>query len=171
MRWSTARTACSIGVLVLMGAVSGCANPAAPPAAGDPVAAQVIAAARASASPIPGTDPAIQRWFLDSGAAKVAFNDALLRAERGVVAHTASQCTSLSIAIQGLDKVLPRLAALSAAGQKLAAVIQPTLTTFGSAATACLARNFSAAQLALDAGVVQQADAQATVDEILDGDL
>lgn len=167
MRWLTAAPACTLGVSLLMGAVGGCAGPAGPPAADD--GAPVAAAGAASA--IPGTDPAIQRWFLDNGAAKAAFNDALLRAERGVARGAATECKPLSTALQKLDGALPKLATLSPAGRRLATAIQPALTTFGSAAMACLAMNFPAAQAALDAGVVQQADAQAEVDEILDGDL
>ncbi|MDQ1743160.1 MAG: hypothetical protein QOE23_1499 [Pseudonocardiales bacterium] len=169
MRWSAARTAYSIGVLVSVAAASGCAGPAGPPAAADPSPASL--AAGATARPIPGTDPAIQHWFLDNGAAKVAFNNALLRAERGVANRSASECKPLSAAVGQLEKVLPKLAALSPAGQKLAAALQPAVATFDSAATACLARDFPAAQAALDTGVGQQADAQADVDEILDGDL
>jgi hypothetical protein len=122
-------------------------------------------------TPIPGTDPAIQSWFLANGAAKVAFNDALLRAERGVASGTASECKPLSAATQTLSKALPKLAAFSPAGQKLAAAIQPALTAFGTAATACLAKDFVAAKTSLDVGIVQQADGQTTVDEILDGDI
>jgi hypothetical protein len=170
MRWSTARTVFSIGILVLPSATSGCASSVQPPEAADRAPA-VVAAAGGQAGAIPGTDPAIQRWFLDNGAAKVAFNDALLRAERGVVSRSTSECMPLDSAISRLDKVLPKLAALSAAGQKLAAAIQPVLTTFDSATTACLTKNFPVAQTALDAGVARQADAQAEVDEILDGDL
>jgi hypothetical protein len=170
MRWFENATGYSIGVFVLLSTATGCASSAQPPEAADQVPV-VGAAAGGLTGPIPGTDPAIQRWLLDNGPAKIAFNDALLRAERGVASNTASQCKPLGSAVQGLVKVLPKLAALSPAGQKLAAAIQPPLTTFDSAATACLAKNFPAAQTALDAGVVQQADAQATVDEILDGDL
>jgi|GEM_PF-2672801 len=171
MRRSTSVATYLIGVLVVVGAASGCANPS-EPAVADPLPVPTVAAAAGgSAGSIPGTDPAIQRWFLDNDAAKVAFNDALLRAERGVAGRTAPECKPLGSAIVRLTKVLPKLAALSPAGQRLAAALQPAVTTFDSAATACLARNFPAAQLALDAGVVQQADAQAMVDEILDGDL
>jgi t-SNARE complex subunit (syntaxin) len=168
MRVLKAIPTCTAAAILML--VSGCASPAGPPAAGDRAPA-VLAAAAGSASPIPGTDPAIQRWFLDNDAAKVAFNDALLRAERGVAGHTASECTPLRSAVDRLNKVLPKLAALSPAGQKLAAAMQPAVTTFDSAATACLAKNFAAAQTALDSAVLQQADAQARVDEILDGDL
>jgi hypothetical protein len=121
--------------------------------------------------PIPGTDPAIQRWYLSNGAAKIAFNDALFAAEQAIPGHNASGCNRLDVAARGLLAVLPQLAGLSPAGQKLAAAMQPAITTFGTAAQACLAGNFAAAQTALDAGIVQQADAQTTVDEILDGDL
>jgi hypothetical protein len=173
MRWSKAELACTLGVLLLMGATSGCASSVQPPVASDRSSAPVVVvtAGGPSPSPIPGTDPVIQRWFLDNGAAKIAFNDALLRAERGVASGTASECKPLRDAVQTLGKGLSKLAAVSAAGQKLAAAIQPALTTFDSAATACLAKNFPGAQTALDVGVAQQADAQATVDEILDGDL
>ncbi|MDQ1720633.1 MAG: hypothetical protein QOI26_367 [Pseudonocardiales bacterium] len=119
---------------------------------------------------VPGTDPAIQRWFLGNGARKVAFNDALLRAERGVASANAPECRPLEVAARALSVVLPKLAALSAAGQKLATAIQPPIATFGTAAQACLAKDFPAAKTSLDLGVVQQADAQTTVDEILDGD-
>lgn len=108
---------------------------------------------------------------MSNGAAKIAFNDALLRAERGVVSGTASECQPLSVATQALSKALPKLAGLSLAGGKLAAAIEPVMTTFANAAAACLAKNFPAAQTTLDAGVVQQADAQETIDEILDGEL
>lgn len=166
MRWWNAAPGWVAGLGVLIAGVTGCAG-----ATGGLPAQVPGTAAGASAGPIPGTDPAIQRWFLDNDAAKVAFDDALLRAERGVASRTASECKPLASAIARLDKVLPKLAALSPAGQRLAAAIQPAVTTFDSAATACQARNFPAAQLALDSGVVQQADAQAAVDEILDGDL
>jgi hypothetical protein len=167
MRWLTAAPTCSVGAWLLVAAVTGCA-PATEPAAAHPTPA---VAPGGSAGAIPGTDPAIQRWFLDSGAAKIAVNDALLRAERGVAEGTAAECKPLSSALQKLSGALPKLAAVSPAGQRLAAAIQPPLATFDTAATACLAKNFAAARTALDAGVVQQADAQATVDEILDGDL
>ncbi|MEO6504118.1 MAG: hypothetical protein ABIQ09_19695 [Jatrophihabitantaceae bacterium] len=125
----------------------------------------------AQATAIPGTDPAIQRWFLSNDAAKIAFNDALLRAQRGVAGGKAAECHPLSVATEALGKALPKLAGLSPAGLKLAAAIQPVMTTFTTAATACLAKDFPAAQTALDAGVVRQADAQETIDEILDGEL
>jgi len=166
----TAAPACVAGASLLMVAISGCAPPPGPPAAADPVPAAASVAGGRPASGIPGTDPAIQRWFLANGAAKAAVNDALLRAERGVASGSQAQCRPLGTAVRRLAGTLPQLTS-SAAGQRIAAAIQPVLSTFDSAATACLAGNFAAARTALDAGVVQQADAQATVDEILDGDL
>lgn len=165
MRLPVVEATFTVGALLTVGVSSGCAGPS---AAADR-AAQTSVTAAAGGQGIPGTDPAIQRWFLANGVAKVAFNNALLRAERGVAAGNAGECTPLSVTSQTLNKALPRLAALSPAGQRLAAAIQPTLTTFGAAATACLAKDFAAATTALSAGIVQQADAQASVDEILDG--
>jgi hypothetical protein len=137
-----------------------------------PVLAMVPPAASAlpSATPIPGTDAAIQRWFLSNDALKVRFNDALLRAQRGVAAGDAAECKPLDTAARAQLAALPALQRLPLAGQELAATIQAPVTTFAAAATACLAKDFAAAQVALDAGVVQQADAQAAVDEILEGE-
>jgi hypothetical protein len=172
MRWSVAKSTCTLVVLLMVGSSAGCASTARPPAAVDRSPGSAVGfAPAAQATSIPGTDPAIQRWFLSSGAIKVAFNDALLRAERGVASSNAAECRPLDAAARALSVVLPKLAALSQAGQKLAAAIQPPITTFGTAAQACLAKNFPGAQTSLEAGIVQQADAQATVDEILDGDL
>lgn len=123
-----------------------------------------------AARPIPGTDAAIQRWFLDNEGRKVKFNDALLRAERAVAGGDAAGCRPLDAAARALSAALPALGRLSPAGQQLAATMQAPLTTFAAAAAACLANDFAAARNALDSGVVQQADAQQRVDEILDGD-
>lgn len=128
-------------------------------------------AAAGTATPIPGTDAAIQRWFLNNESVKIKFNDALLQAQRAVAGGKAAECKSLDTAARALLAALPALHRLSVAGQKLAATIQPPVTTFADAATACLARDFLAAQTTLEAGVVQQADAQETIDEILDGEL
>jgi hypothetical protein len=166
MRSSLTRSTFTFGALLIVGGSAGCASAA---DLSPPSALGITPAAQATA--IPGTDPAIQRWFLANGDIKVAFNAALLRAERGVAAGIASECNPLQVAARALSGALPKLAALSPAGQKLAAAIQPAMTTFGTAAQACLAKDFDAAQVALDAGIVQQADAQASVDEILDGDL
>jgi hypothetical protein len=158
--------------LVIMGVSAGCAGHVHPPAAGNsPPGAGLGVIPAAQATPIPGTDPAIQRWFLSSGAVKVAFNNALLRAERGVASGSAADCQPLDTAVRALSAALPKLGALSPAGQKLAAAIQPPVSTFRAAATACLAKDFAAAKTSLDTGVRQQAEAQGTVDEILDGGL
>lgn len=128
-------------------------------------------AAAPTAPPIPGTDAAIQRWFLANDAAKVRANDALLRAQRGVATGDAAQCQPLDAAARALLAALPSLRHLSPAGHALATTIQSPVTTFATAASACLAKDFAAARTALDAGVVQQADAQEVVDEILEGEL
>lgn len=133
-----------------------------------------IANTRAPQAPqstaIPGTDPAIQRWFLNNGAAKVASNDALLRAERGTAAGKAAECQPLVASSRVLLNVLPKLKGLSVAGQKLAAAMQTPVATFGLAGSQCVAGDFSAAKATLDLGVSQQREAQSSIDEILDGD-
>ena len=134
-------------------------------------AAQGNSAAQSAERPIPGTDAAIQRWFLDNGDAKVRFNDALLQATRAVANGGARGCQPLDVNARALMASLSALGRLSEAGQKLAAAMRGPLTTFAAAATACLDQDFVAAQTALDAGIVQQADAQASVDEILEGEL
>jgi hypothetical protein len=127
-------------------------------------------ASAGAAESIPGTDAAIQRWFLDNGAVKVRFNDALLQAWKAVAARDAARCRPLDSGVRALAAVLPALEELSPAGQKLAAAIRAPLTTFAAAATACLARDFPAARTALDSAAAQQGDAQESVDEILEGE-
>lgn len=140
------------------------ANTAAP----ESLAARTAMAPRTTA--IPGTDPAIQRWYLDNGGAKIAFNNALLRAERGVAATKSAECRPLAAGTRVLLNVLPKLKGLSVAGQKLAAAIEIPISTFSVAASQCVAGDFSTAKATFDLGVSQQADAQSTTDEILDGD-
>lgn len=161
---------------------AGCSSPPGPAHTDQPPAPRLAAAAQgapawkavapqaAQSTAIPGTDPAIQRWFLDNGGAKVAFNDALLRAQRGVAAAKAAECQPLATAARVLSNVLPKLKGLSVAGQKLAAAIQTPVVTFGLAASQCLASDFSTAKATLDLGASQLANAQGTVDGILDGD-
>ncbi|HEV2886027.1 MAG TPA: hypothetical protein VGX49_03885 [Jatrophihabitans sp.] len=160
----------------LTAAASAFAPPTPSPAAGGSAAqggastGQTAGGAGAAKS-IPGTDAAIQRWFLDNGAVKVRFNDALLRAWKAVDGGDATGCQPLDAGTRALSAALPALERLSPAGQELAATMRAPLTTFAAAATACLAKDFAAARIALDSGAVQQAEAQETVDEILDGDL
>lgn len=134
------------------------------------VGAQAVAGAQGT-SAIPGTDAAIQRWFLDTGAVKVRFNDALLLAWKGVAQGNPAGCQPLDAGTRALSTVLPTLEGLSPAGKKLAAAMRTPLATFAAAATACLSGDFAAARVALDSGAIQQAEAQETVDEILDGDV
>jgi hypothetical protein len=124
----------------------------------------------AGALPIPGTDAGIQRWFLDTAAIKVRFNNALLQAERAAAGRAAAGCRPLAGETRAMLAALPALHRLSAPAIELATAIEPPLTTFATGADACLAGNFPAARSALQAGVIQQADAQQAVDEILDGD-
>ncbi|HEY0167289.1 MAG TPA: hypothetical protein VGB75_09615 [Jatrophihabitans sp.] len=148
---------------------SNAAGEVAPAAAGEPLALGGLAQ-QGGSRPIPGTDAAIQRWFLANDAVKVRFNDALLRAQRAVATGDAAECRPLDTAARALSTALPALRGLSPAGQELATAMQPPMTTFTTAASACLAQDFAAARAALDVGVVQQAAAQESVDEILEGE-
>lgn len=163
--------------LVLIAVLTGCAT--ATPSAEGPsnttanaptLGTQGLFAAAAD-DPIPATDPAIQQWFLDNDGAKVDFNNALLGAEQAVARKDATGCQPLQATTATLVAALPALEQISLAGQKLASAMQTPLTTFAGAATTCLASDFAGAQIALDLGVSQQADAQESVDEILDGEL
>lgn len=137
-----------------------------PAAAAGPAADPV-----AAASSMPGADPAIQRWFLSIDKAKIAFDDALLRAERAVAASTSGGCSALDSTVKQIVAALPRMRALSSpAGAKIAAAVQPVMTTMGQAAASCLTGDFAAAQKSLNVGIGQQATAQASIDAILDGD-
>lgn len=140
-------------------------------AAPDVAAERATPAAQGADPPIPATDPAIQRWFLDNGGSKVRFNDALLGAQRAVAAKNAAGCQPLDAGTRALASTLPALERLSPAGQKLASTMRVPLTTFAAAAAACLAGDFAAARAGLDTGVAQQADAQHEIDEILEGEL
>lgn len=172
MRWSASRSLCTAGALLTVGVSNGCAASADPPVTADRSQGTVIGTAVAGhALPVPGTDPAIQRWLLNNDAAKIKFNNALLQAQRGVATGKAAECKPLDTAARALLAAIPALHRLSLAGQKLAATIQAPMTTFASAAAACLTEDFAAAHTALDAGVVQQADAQEAIDEILEGEL
>lgn len=177
MFWKTKNWIKSTLVCIIAITVPGCSHPAGSPEAADslatPAVPALVAAAQSGSAPstsIPGTDPAIQRWFLDNGGAKVAFNNALLRAERGVAAGRSTECRPLAATARVLLNVLPRLEGLSVAGHKLGAAYQIPVATFSVAASQCQAGDFPAAKAALDLGVSQQAEAQTEVDEILDGD-
>ncbi|MCW2725179.1 MAG: hypothetical protein JWN35_2100 [Frankiales bacterium] len=131
----------------------------------------VAAAPAAAAGPVPGTDPSVQRWWLSVDQAKVRFNDALQQAQTAVAAQQAGACQPLSASVSSIQGALPRLRLLPNGGAKLADALVLPLNTFSQAAKACLAGDFVTAQSALLTGAPQQAAAQLTIDEILDGDL
>jgi hypothetical protein len=125
-----------------------------------------------TASPIPGDDPAIQHWFLAIDTAKTAFDNALFKAERGISGSSSAACKPLVQTVRTIVGALPRLRSVpSPAGAKIADAVGPLMTTMGQVADLCTSGKFSAAQALLTAtGIPQQAEAQALVDEILDGD-
>jgi hypothetical protein len=120
---------------------------------------------------LPGNDPAIQKWFQQIDAVKIAFDAALFSAEQGIAAGRATDCQSLARQSTALLKVLPALQRLSSPGAgELATTLQPMLMSMSQLAADCVAGDFAAARSLLPAAVAQQADAQGRVDEILDGD-
>jgi hypothetical protein len=124
----------------------------------------------AATQPIPATEPALQRWFLRVDKVKIAFNNGLFQAERGVAKQVPSDCKSLDTTVRNIVAALPDLTNVSPAGAKIAAAVNPVMTTMGAAAKDCLASNWAAATADLNAGIPQQANAQALIDAILDGD-
>jgi len=123
-----------------------------------------------AASSVPGTDPSIQRWFLRIDTAKIAFNNALFRAERGVADHVSSDCQSLDTTVPRIVAQLPELTNASVAGAKIAAAISPVMDTMAALAKDCLAGSWTAAMNDMNTGIPQQANSQALIDAILDGD-
>ena len=120
---------------------------------------------------IPGDEPSIQRWFVKVGNAQVAFDDTLLRAEHGIAIHVSSVCRTLDRKIQTIVSALPSLRSISPpAGTQIADAIEPECKTFSKMADQCAASDCAGGRALLPIGVRQQADAQNTFDEILDGD-
>jgi hypothetical protein len=88
-----------------------------------------------------------------------------------VAARTSASCQPLNASVTAMLGTLPQLRLLPNGGTKLADELTPPLTTFGTAAKACLAGDFTGAQAALATGAAQQVAAQAEIDEILEGEL
>jgi hypothetical protein len=144
--------------------------PAAPAPAAAP-AAPAAPPAPAAPAVVPGTDPSVQQWWSSYGRAKVQFNEALQEAQTGVAARTSASCQPLNASVTAMLGTLPQLRLLPNGGTKLADQLTPPLTTFGAAAKACLAGDFTGAQGSLATGAAQQVAAQAEIDEILEGEL
>jgi hypothetical protein len=144
-------------------------------------------AAPAAVAPMPGTDPAMQRWFLGVDKARVAFDNVLLRAEgdiaagakaasgrvgaAGVAAPTAN-CSALVAATGAITKLLPVLRNIAAGGAAVADAYAPSLNAFAAAGSACVKGDFAGAQAILGdtskGAIAGYGAAQEQVDEILD---
>ena len=160
---------CATLLAALPACTSAHTSPSAPPRA---AAGQSAPRAAATPNQDPGANPSIQHWFLKVGNAQVAFDNALLRAEQGIAKHEASMCRPLEQKVQPILSAFPSLRNIaSAAGSELADTIEPAMRTFSRVAKRCTAGDFGGARALLRTGVRQQADAQNTIDEILDGDL
>jgi hypothetical protein len=121
---------------------------------------------------MPGADPTIQKWFLAVEKGKIAFNEALFQAQRGIKASSAAACQPLRRTAGAIQAELAKLRSVpSPAGAKIADAVAPLMVTMTSVADSCTHGDFPAAQQLMDStGVPQQADTQALIDEILDGD-
>ena len=102
---------------------------------------------------MPGTDPAMQRWFLDVDKARIAFNNVLLRgaprAAAGIGGATGAgtaNCSALVAATGVITKVLPALRKITAGGEAVADAYGPSLDAFAAAGSACVKRDFAGAQ-------------------------
>ena len=155
-----------LGVLVLAtGSVAVAENSQSGPSA--------VAAAAVAAPPMPGTDPAMQRWFLAVDKARIAFNNVLLRAEADISAGAGTaNCSALVAATGAITKVLPVLRKIPAGGAAVADAYGPSLDQFAAAGRACLQRDFAGAKTILGdtsgGAIAEYGFAQEQVDEILD---
>ena len=132
-----------------------------------------VAAAPAGAAPMPGTDPAMQRWFLAVDKARIAFDNVLLRAEADIAAGTGTaNCSALVSATALITKVLPVLAKIPAGGAAVADAYGPSLDAFAAAGQACVRGDFAGARTILGdtstGAIAGYGVAQEEVDEILD---
>ena len=133
----------------------------------------VVAAAPAAVAPMPGTDPAMQRWFLAVDKARIAFNNVLLRAEADIAGGSGTaNCSALVGATALITKVLPVLRKIPAGGAAIADVYGPSLDSFAAAGQACVKRDFAGAKQILGdtttGAIAGYGVAQEEVDEILD---
>jgi hypothetical protein len=152
----------------------------------------VAAAPQVPVGPMPGTDPAMQRWFLAVDKARIAFNNVLLRAEADIAggagaaagrsgtaagqaaagqAGTAN-CSALVAATALITKVLPALRKIPAGGAAVADAYGPSLDAFSAAGQACVKQDFAGAKQILgdttQGAIAAYGLAQEEVDEILD---
>jgi len=152
--------------------VAACANA---PTSGsrDPVPiAAPTSLVHGASGPIPGANPAIQRWFLSIDKAKAAFNNALFKAQQGIKASSSPACGPLDQTAKVIVAALPKLRSVpSPAGAKIADAVQPLMDTMAQVAALCRSGDFAGAQALLSTtGIPQQAATQQRIDEILDGE-
>ena len=140
---------------------AGLAVSAAAAAPGATPAPQVTAGDQA-----PGEDPAVQEWFQRQQGDEIEFQNALLQAEHGIAAPSASttaSCRRLDRAARALQGALP------APNAALNGPVGGWLTDILSATGACMRGDVKGAAVSITQGVVKRAAAQDTIDEVLDG--
>lgn len=135
------------------------------PAAGAaPAATDRVAAAQAG--PVPGTDPAVQKWFRDRDGLQIELNNALLPAQ-----HLPRPAAAARPVCTRLLKAAGVLSALSRVpSAPLQAPLRAGLDTFVQAATTCLAGDLPRAEQLVAQGLAARTAVSEQIDEILDGD-
>jgi hypothetical protein len=125
------------------------------------------------ATPAPGTDPKIQRWFLLIEKSRVAFNNVLLKAEVDIKSGAGTaNCSALLTATTVIENHLSDLTAIPNGGPAMAAAYLTPMDEFAKVATACKASDFAGARTLLgdtsEGAIADYGQAQDAVDEILD---
>jgi hypothetical protein len=134
------------------------------PAAGAPSVPPVPAAAQQG--PVPGTDPAVQKWFKAREGLQIELNNALLPAQHLPRPAGAARpvCTRL-LRAAGVLAALSRVPSLP-----LQEPVRAGLDTFVRAATTCLAGDLPQAEQLVAQGLAARTAVSEQIDEILDGE-
>jgi hypothetical protein len=143
---------------VMLGVLPAAGAPSAPDARPLPAAGQD--------SPVPGTDPSVQKWFKAREGLQIELNNALLPAQHLPRPASAARpiCTRL-LRAAGALAVLSRVPSLP-----LQEPVRAGLDTFVQAATTCLAGDLPKAEQLVAQGLAARAAVSEQIDEILDGD-
>jgi hypothetical protein len=153
----TRRVAPVVGV-VLLGVLLAIGAPPAADAGPAPIPAQV--------PPVPGTDPAVQKWFKDREGLQIELNNALVQTQKLPRPASAARpaCTRL-LKAAGLLNALSRVPAGA-----LEAPVRAGLDQFVRGATTCLAGDLGGAEQLIAQGLAARTAVSEQIDEILDGD-
>jgi hypothetical protein len=116
--------------------------------------------------PVPGTDPAVQRWFKDRDGLQIELNDALVDARH--LPRPVSAARPVCIRLLRAAGVLAALSRVPSPA--LEVPVRAGLDTFVRAATTCLAGNLPGAEQLVAQGLAARTAVTEQIDEILDGE-